>query len=83
MAKAAKWRCAVTGLKLNTEKDKQHRRASYGPSIDRIIPALGYVQGNVRVVCMAANFAMNEWGDDIMKTISEAWIKREFKQRTA
>jgi hypothetical protein len=32
---------------------------------------------------MAANFAMNEWGDDIMKTISEAWIKREFKQRTA
>jgi hypothetical protein len=81
MAKTAKWRCAVTGLKLNTVKDKQHRRAPYGPSIDRIVPSLGYTHGNVRIVCMAANFAMNEWGDEVMKTLSEAWIKREFQQR--
>jgi hypothetical protein len=81
MAKRQRWTCAVTGIKLNPKKPKGSRRSPFTPSIDRIIPSNGYVLGNVRVVCLAANFAMNEWGDDVLKKLAEGWLMKEFKRR--
>jgi len=37
------------------------------PSIDRIDPALGYIQSNCRLVCTQANYALNVWGDEVLK----------------
>jgi hypothetical protein len=81
MAQRQRWTCAVTGIKLDCEKPEGSRRSPFTPSIDRIVPADGYVPGNVRVVCLAANFAMNEWGDDVLRHLAEGWLLTEFKRR--
>jgi hypothetical protein len=57
-----KWTCAVSGLPFEDNKP-------FGPSLDRIVPELGYVPGNLRVVCYIANIAMNAWGLDALKKL--------------
>lgn len=59
-----KWRCAVSGAKLKPPSGdhKKHYKDQFGPSLDRIVPSVGYVPGNVRIVCNIVNVAMNEWG---------------------
>lgn len=65
LAAKQQWRCALTGIKFNLRKIEGKRRRPYAPSIDRIDSAQGYVESNVRVVCLATNLALNEWGDEI------------------
>lgn len=63
------WRCAVSGIHLTEPRGKKE---PFAPSLDRIVPALGYVVGNVRVVCMIVNLAMNVWGEEsLVKLVSE------------
>lgn len=51
--------CAVTGMPFDLSlKDK--RMGSFSPSIDRIDPRLGYVDGNVQVVCWIYNRAKGD-----------------------
>lgn len=64
LLEAANWRCAVTGVLFSTEKISG--RAPFAPSIDRVDSAKGYTPDNCRVVCVAANYAMNIWGDDVL-----------------
>lgn len=45
--------CPVLGIPLEVSSTGKPTRRS--PSIDRIIPALGYVKGNIRIVSMRAN----------------------------
>lgn len=44
--------CPVLGIKLSTTSK---RMSDESPSLDRHIPALGYVKGNVSVISMRAN----------------------------
>lgn len=44
--------CPVLGIKLETQRGNL---ADCSPSIDRMIPELGYVKGNVRVISHRAN----------------------------
>ena len=46
-------RCPILGVKY------EHNRGVYRRTIDRIVPELGYVKGNVRFVCALANNIMN------------------------
>lgn len=80
LAEATQWRCAVTGVTFSMKRSRAGRHAALSPSIDRIEPALGYVPGNVRVVCLATNFAMNEWGDEVMHVLAEGWMRKQFKE---
>lgn len=47
-------RCPVLGIKLSRKVGKGHGSDS-SPSVDRVIPALGYTPGNVRVISFRAN----------------------------
>lgn len=67
--------CEVSGLPLNLEGG----RTWDSPSIDRIVPELGYTPDNTRVVCFAVNSAMGDWGLDKLLEITDA-IKE--KQRS-
>ena len=65
------WRCAVSGIAL-AAPGAESGRGPFGPSLDRIIPTLGYVRGNLRIVCNMVNFAMNEWGLENLLKLVEA-----------
>lgn len=68
-----KWRCAVSGIELVAPSIKSKSgRSPFGPSLDRIIPALGYVEGNLRITCNMVNFAINEWGVESLHKLVRA-----------
>mgnify|MGYP003421634926 CR=1 FL=1 len=50
-------------------------RGPLSPSLDRIVPARGYVRGNVRVICHALNAALGDWGEDALRPIMEGWLR--------
>ena len=47
--------CPILGLKLELKIGKGKGAAHNSPSLDKIIPKLGYVKGNVRVISNRAN----------------------------
>lgn len=65
-------RCAITGRPLDIQGAERGswRRNPWAPSLDRISSADGYRAGNCRVVCVAANIAMNEWGLDVLRELA-------------
>lgn len=65
----AGWRCAVTRTPFSLETVGAHTDKPFAPSIDRINSALGYERSNCRVVCVATNFAMNRWGEGVLRTL--------------
>ena len=46
--------CPVLGIEISTLKEKNN-----SPSLDKIIPSLGYIKGNVRVISWRANWIKN------------------------
>lgn len=56
--------CSVTGTPFSL--DKTGTRTPYAPSIDRRDCTQGYTRENCRVVCVAANIGMNNWGDGVL-----------------
>lgn len=53
--------CPVLGIPVILQRtDKPRRRNDNTPSLDRIIPELGYVKGNVQVISWRANRLKND-----------------------
>ena len=67
-------RCPVLGIVL---KSAPHRKINPGsPSLDRIIPSLGYVRGNVRVISHRANsIKQNADAAELIRVAN--WLVRE------
>lgn len=79
-------RCAISGRKLGWERkgSPQYHKAPYAPSLDRLDNSKGYVHGNVRLACVAANFALGEWGEEVFADIAAGFLrKREGRKNTA
>ena len=69
IVRRANGRCEVTGLPFS---EVCAPRDPFSPSIDRIDSERGYVAGNVRIVCLIANLAMNTWGEAPLRRVAEA-----------
>ena len=54
--------CEVSKIKLELDRSALGKVHPYAPSIDRIVPALGYTKCNVRIICYQANVAISEFG---------------------
>lgn len=67
-----RWKCAVSAVELNAPGGST--KDPFGPSLDRIVPSLGYVPGNVRVVCNIVNSAMSDWGEAALLVLLDAMI---------
>jgi hypothetical protein len=63
----AGWKCAVTGTEFTLERIAGKK--PFAPSIDRIDSAQGYTPTNCRIVCVAANYAMNVWGAAVLRRL--------------
>jgi len=63
--------CAISGLNMYRDRDKH---APFAPSIDRINPKKGYVEGNCQLVCYIVNCAKNQFSMDELLTVSRAIV---------
>jgi hypothetical protein len=76
-------RCAVSGIELNLESyDKALVKHPFAPSIDRILSDGHYTPDNVRLVCVAVNFGMGQWDQELYMKIARAAVAREAKEQT-
>lgn len=51
--------CEVSGIAFEDT-------GPFKPSLDRIVPELGYIPGNIRVVCLVTNTAMLHYGEECL-----------------
>lgn len=63
LLKSQRGLCALSRLPFSLEKPSGARARPFVPSLDRLVPALGYVRGNIRVVSCIANSARSDFGD--------------------
>jgi hypothetical protein len=76
MWERSKGRCEVTGIKLDIVRIPDCKRRPLAPSIDRIDSRSGYTLENCRLVCVAVNLAINEWGEDLFGRVAKAYVRR-------
>lgn len=66
--------CPVFGTKFKFIGNKVTRPES--PSIDRLVPELGYVRGNIAVISSRANFIKSNNGSDSVYMVYK-WMKKQ------
>jgi len=64
--------CEITGIPFVLRSSGENKRRPFAPSLDRKDSSLGYEHANCRLVCVAANLAMNEWGERVLREIAYA-----------
>ncbi len=72
LAATTKGCCAVTGKQFSLVSVKGAYRRPFAPSVDRIDCSKGYVVGNVRIVCVAVNVALSDWGDGVLYELAKS-----------
>lgn len=65
--------CPVLGIPLSVGEGERHDGS---PTLDRLVPRLGYVSGNVRVISYRANRIKND-GTLLELRAIVAWMEKE------
>jgi anti-sigma28 factor (negative regulator of flagellin synthesis) len=77
-------RCAVSGVKFNLERHPNALvKYPFAPSIDRKLSTGGYTKENVRLVCVAVNFGLNQWGDEVFLAVARGAVACESQSTSA
>lgn len=66
-------RCEVTGIPFSFDVLPNSARRPWIPSLDRKDSSKGYTADNTRIVCWAANSALGEWGEEVLRTMALAF----------
>lgn len=72
MMRETGFRCEISGIAFSKSVEKASEPDPWAPSIDRIESRHGYLKDNTRIVCLAANLAMNRWGYDVLLRLALA-----------
>ena len=73
---ANNWRCELTGIRFDIARTDNAYARPLAPSIDRIDCSQGYTVANIRLVCVAVNAALNDWGEAVFRKIALAYCAR-------
>lgn len=81
-------RCALTGLDFQPAEIARAAglKRPYSLSIDRVTPGGDYAPDNVRLVVIAVNVALLDWGESVFSTVAHAYVtnqKRKARQKKA
>ena len=69
-------RCAITGRPFDLMRFSDTLvKHPFAPSLHRRRASKGYVFGNVVLVCIAANFGMGGWGEEIYRSLAQAVVE--------
>ena len=78
LLRSSNGRCAVTGIPFDFSKSFESKRAPYQPSVDRIDNSKGYSIDNIRLVCLAVNIAMADWGEEVFSSICSGYVFKRY-----
>lgn len=67
-------KCLLTGINFSMENPGDTNLNPFSPSLDKVIPKLGYTKENTRLVCVAVNLALNEFGEETFKKIAQSYL---------
>jgi hypothetical protein len=68
-------RCEVSGIPFNKHyKPDGCTKRPWFPSIDRIDSRGPYSTGNCRLVCVAVNIALGEWGIEVLRELARTLV---------
>ena len=67
-------KCEVTGVCFRDRVIGSARMRPLIPSIDRKDWTAGYTMENCRIVCVAVNIAMFNWGEDLFKSLAIGYV---------
>jgi len=70
-------RCDLTNISFEFINTTPYEANPWAPSIDRINSFKGYTKDNIRLVCVAVNYALNEYGEETFKKICEAYLNNK------
>ena len=70
-------RCEVTGVRFSDYCLPGWTRGPFAPTVDRIDGAKPYSLNNCRLVCMAVNVSLNEWGEAIFAELARAYVLKK------
>lgn len=68
--------CEVTKISFDYKFYGKFSSNPFRPSIDRIDSKKGYIENNIRLVCVSVNFAINEFGEEVLKEICSAYLSK-------
>lgn len=68
-------RCELTNREFNLILEEHGGISPDCPSLDRIIPELGYIKGNVRLVTYQTNVCLHNFGYDSLMKFANDLIK--------
>jgi hypothetical protein len=71
--------CALTRIPFDLCLHRRYRANPFRPSLDRINSKNGYTPDNTRLVCVAVNFALNEFGESTFKFLCERYLQKAQK----
>ncbi len=83
LVQRAAGKCEVSGLEFCYATHKHASRAPFAPSLDRIDSRFGYSLANCRIVCVAVNWAMSDWGESVLQRIAFAISARALAQKAS
>ena len=69
--------CEASGLRLSMEVPEHTRNGRFSPSLDRIIPRLGYTKENTQLVSMIYNQAKADSSHEDVLELAKALMKKE------
>lgn len=82
LIKSSHGRCALTGTPFSMVRRDDAYRAPFAPSLDRIDSSCGYTVSNTRLVCVAVNWALSDWGHDVFETIAQGYVATLLRELT-
>lgn len=71
--------CSITNIPFCYKLYGDKRSNPFRPSVDRINSDIGYTNNNTRIVCVAVNYFLNEFGEDNLRKVCHSYINNYLK----